>query len=238
MLIKSAVAIVLGMILSCIFAQQILALLQIPLREYVEAKGLDIQDYLIMLNVIDPLTITIKTGIFAGLILACPFLFYFIGDFVLPALHPSEKKMLIPAFTVGAVLFLLGVLFCYQFVVPIALSVFLEWGESFGMHAQIPLDFYVSFVLQLLVAFGVSFEMPLVIIILAKLGIVDKKMLTTYRRHAILFFIVFSACMTPADPFSMIMLFVPLYLLFEISVIATGFIETDRKRQEESFWED
>ncbi|MEM9400200.1 MAG: twin-arginine translocase subunit TatC [Verrucomicrobiota bacterium] len=235
-LLKSLTSLLIFMILACVFHQQILAILQLPLERAIEARGAKVSDYLIMLNVTDPLTITIKTGFFAGMVLALPLIFYFIGDFVLPALHVHEKKLLIPTFMSGGLLFLGGCVFCYYLVLPVALPFFMDWGEALNTKAQIPLSFYITFVLQVMTAFGLSFELPLVMIILANLGIVNKKMLTQYRRHAILALLVFSACITPADPVTLALLFFPLYGLYEVSVFIVGFIDKKHLKKEKKFW--
>jgi sec-independent protein translocase protein TatC len=228
-LIKSFCVLGITMTLCGIFVREIMAFLQAPLRQVVEARHQDAADFLFTLNVVDPLTLTIQTALFAGLITSFPFLFYFIGEFVLPALRPKERNLLIPAFSAGGLLFVGGVAFCYFVILPQAVRFFIEWNEWFGWRAQWPIQSYIEFVLQMLVAFGLSFELPLVVAILSALGIVHTSFLRSHRRHAIVVLVVFCACITPtSDPFTLSMMFGPMYLLFEGSILVSAVIERRR----------
>jgi len=237
MLVKSVIVLALSMGFCGVFLRQIMDVVKRPLQVVCDEKGLKIDEFLFTLNVVDPLTISVETCLFAGIIIAFPFLFFFVGQFVVPALRPQEKKLLIPAFTAGGLLFVGGALFCFYLILPQALRFFIEWNEWFGWKAQWPIQRYIGFVLQMLVAFGLSFELPLVIAILAKLGIVTQSFLKQYRRHAVVILVVFSACVTPtSDPFTLGMMFGPMYLLFEISLLyeisifIAGLIERKRKK--------
>jgi len=231
-LVKSFIAVGLSMGLCWLFLRQIIELVKHPLQVVCEKKDIPIDEFLFTLNVVDPLTISIETGLFAGLILSLPFVFFFIGQFVLPALRPTEKKLLLPTFAAGGLLFVAGVMFCYFLILPQALRFFIEWNEWFGWRAQWPIQSYIGFVLQMVVAFGLSFELPLVIAVLAQLGIVSREKLGHYRRHAIVALVVFAACVTPtSDPFTLGMMFGPMYLLYEISIIVAGMIEKRRLRR-------
>ncbi|MEM1157861.1 MAG: twin-arginine translocase subunit TatC [Verrucomicrobiota bacterium] len=231
MLVKSVIALALSMGFCAIFLRQIMDVVKRPLQVVCDERGLQIDEFLFTLNVVDPLTISVETCLFAGIIIAFPFLFFFVGQFVVPALQPHEKKLLIPAFTAGGILFIGGVFFCFFLILPQALRFFIEWNEWFGWKAQWPIQRYIGFVLQMLVAFGLSFELPLVIAILAKLGIVTQSFLQQYRRHAIVILVVFSACVTPtSDPFTLGMMFGPMYLLYEVSIFIAGILERKRKK--------
>jgi sec-independent protein translocase protein TatC len=232
MIIKSVIALALGMGLSLLFTDQILQLLEYPLRQAIEPRGKKVEDFLIMQNMMDPLTVTIQTAISAGIVVALPFVLYFIGQFVLPALSDRERKMILPTFSFGVLLFLAGVVFCYYLILPQAIEVFLAWGESMRRSFLMPQDQYLEFILQMLIAFGLSFELPLVIIILSKLGIVSTDMLREHRRHAVVIIIIFAACATPtSDPFSLSMLAVPMYLLYELSIFCAAWIERDKSKR-------
>ncbi|MDZ4789001.1 MAG: twin-arginine translocase subunit TatC [Blastochloris sp.] len=232
-IIKSVIALALSMGISLFFTDEILRLLEYPLKQAIEPTGKKVEDFLIMQNMMDPLTITIQTAISAGVILALPFILYFVGQFILPALSKRERNMILPTFTVGLILFLIGVIFCYFLILPQAIQVFIDWGTSMRRTFLMPQDLYLGFILQMLIAFGLSFELPLVIIILSKLGIVSKKMLREHRRHVIVFIIIFAACVTPtSDPFSLAMLAVPMYLLYEISILCAVWIEHKKAKQE------
>jgi sec-independent protein translocase protein TatC len=232
MLVKSIITLAVSMGGCALFLKQIIEIVKYPLQIVCDDKGMDIDAFLITLNVVDPMTISIQTCFFAGIILAFPFLFFFLGQFILPALRQEERKLLIPAFAAGGGLFIGGAVFCYFLIMPQTLQFFIEWNEWFGWKAQWPIQSYIGFVLQMLVGFGLSFELPLVVAILAKLGIVTKAFLVQYRRHAIVALVVIAACVTPtSDPFTLGMMFGPMYLLYEISIFITGIIEKARLKR-------
>jgi len=231
-LIKSIIALIAGMGLCWAGVRFIMGFLQAPLFQVLERKGQDPEDFLLSLNPVDPLTLSLQIGFFAGFIVAFPFIAFFIGQFVNPALRSKERLLLIPTFLAGLGLFLCGVFFCYFLILPKALSFFIDWAEWFGIRPQWPFTQYIGFVLQMIVAFGLSFELPLVIAILSQLGIVHSRDLGKYRRHAVVAIIIFAACVTPtSDPFTLGMMFGPMYLLYEGSILIARFIERGRRKR-------
>lgn len=224
--LKCLAALTITTCVSIFYTSELLAVLEWPLKKSLEGTGKNVEDFLIMQNMMEPLTITIQTSISAGIIFASPFMLYFIGQFLLPALNPKERRMILPAFTFGIFMFLAGVCFCYFLLLPQAVGFFIEWGTSLRRQFLMPQDMYLGFILQMLFAFGLSFELPLLIMILAKMGIVNTQLLTTYRRHAFVFIIIFAACVTPTtDPFSLAMLTIPMYLLYEMSILGAWWIQ-------------
>jgi sec-independent protein translocase protein TatC len=233
MLIKCVITLAVAMAGCLFYVRDILLLLQYPLLEALKTRGGDPKQFLFSLNPTDPLTITLQTGVFAGFILSCPLLLYFIGQFVLPALTPKERRWILPSFAVGSLLFVAGVLFCYYLILPTAVGFFIDWSSYLNMEARYPVETYMGFTLQMLVAFGLSFELPLVITILALLGLVSSALLKEYRRHAFVIILVFAACVTPtSDFFSLAMLAGPMYFLYEASIVSTVFIERQRRQTE------
>lgn len=231
-LIKSMVALIICMGACWASVKFIMAFLQAPLFKILEEKGQNPEDFLLSLNPVDPLTLSLQIGFFAGIIIAFPLIAFFIGQFVNPALKKKERYLLIPTFLAGLGLFLCGVCFCYFLILPKAISFFIDWAEWFGIRPQWPFTQYIGFVLQMMVAFGLSFELPLVIAILSQLGIVESASLGKYRRHAVVAIIIFAACVTPtSDPFTLGMMFGPMYLLYEISILIAKFIERGRRRR-------
>jgi sec-independent protein translocase protein TatC len=181
---------------------------------------------LLALQVTDPMTVTLQIGIGAGILLTLPLVLLFIGQYLLPALESKERGLVLPAFTVGAFLFLAGVSFCYFLVLPGALRFFQEFNRWLGLETSWTMASYTDFVLQMLVGFGVSFELPLVMVILARLGILQKAVVAAHRRHAVVALVVVSACVTPtSDPFNLALMFVPLYGLFELGLAGMGWAE-------------
>ncbi|MFH1066301.1 MAG: twin-arginine translocase subunit TatC [bacterium] len=224
-LIKSVLALATTTILACYYAQKLAVFLRQPLEHALTARGMSAERFLITLDVTEPLMIMLEMGVFAGCVLACPFIFYFIAQFALPALPVSQRKMLLWVFVGGGLLFLLGAAFCYALVLPQAIAFFLDFSAWFGLRPVWTIRHYLDFVLQMIIAFGVSFELPLVILILARLGIVSAAWLRRYRRHAIVALVIFAACVTPtSDPYNLAVLFFPMYALYEISVLLAAWL--------------
>ncbi|MDR1191989.1 MAG: twin-arginine translocase subunit TatC [Verrucomicrobiales bacterium] len=240
MLFKSIIALVVCMGLCLGFVKYILALLKHPLTVAAAAKNLPLDEMLVANTPMSPLNTIMQTALLGGLLLALPFMLFFVGQFILPALTAREKRLLIPAFSVGAALFLGGVAFCYFLILPQTLTYLMDLGNFTEQRALWALDEYLGFIVQLLIAFGVSFELPLVIVILAKLGIISKKFLAKYRRHAFLVIFIFTTCMMPTtDPWSLMAMAGPMYLLYEASIFCVGWIERKRAADDAAnHWED
>ena len=216
--IKVLVALITGVTLCFFLTPQILDLIKRPLVQ----AGVDPAKFLWNPGVIDPFVIQLQIGIFGGFIVALPAILYFVGEFVLPALTTKERGYLLPVFASGALLFLAGVAFCYFMLLPVTVTFFIQYSEYLGIEARWPLSEYVGFVLQMLVAFGISFELPLIILVLNVLGIVQYHHLRDHRRHAAVIIVIFAACITPtSDLFSLALLAVPMYLLYEVCVWIT-----------------
>jgi len=178
----------------------------------------------------EPLMITLKLGLIVGLVLASPVILWQLWAFLSPALYEKEKKTLVPALFAGLALFLGGAVLSFQFVVPQALRVLLGF-QSGEFLTNITFDNYFSFVIQLVLALGLSFELPLLMIILAALGIVRTAMLYRIRPYAVIGSFVAGAVLSPgADVLSMFLLTIPLLLLYEIGVAGVWVVQRRRER--------
>jgi sec-independent protein translocase protein TatC len=215
----------------CLFyIHELLEIFYWPLRKI----GQTPDQFLRVLNVGDAFTIHLTVGVSAGLILALPFALYFIGQFILPALTLRERKLITPVFAIGAFLFLGGVVFCYFLLLPQTLQFFLVYANYLGVRSEWTLESYLDFVTQMLLGFGLAFELPLVIMLLNWFGLVSRTMLREHRRHAFVFIVVAAACITPtSDLYSLLMLTVPMYLLYEVCIIASWVVEQRKRRQAE-----
>jgi sec-independent protein translocase protein TatC len=181
------------------------------------------------------MTVTLQIGIGAGILLSLPFVLFFLGQYLLPALDVRERGLLLPVFLVGTVLFLGGALFCYFLVLPKALRFFQDLNRWLGLETSWTMTSYTDFALQMLVGFGLSFELPLVMVILARLGILEQKVVSEHRRHAVVALLVLAACVTPtSDPFNLGLMFVPLYALFELGLAGMGLAERHARKQGDS----
>ena len=226
LILKCAGAIGAGAILGITGIGTVMEILRRPLTQAQGENALNSPGTLLALQVTDPMTVTLQIGLGAGMLLALPIVLYFVGEYLLPALEPREKKLLVPTFLAGAFLFLLGASFCYFLVLPRALAFFQAFNLWLGLETSWTMASYTDFVLQMLVGFGLSFELPLVMVLLARLGILARATVAEHRRHAVIVLLVLAACVTPtSDPFNLALMFVPLYGLFELGLAGMGWAE-------------
>jgi sec-independent protein translocase protein TatC len=177
---------------------------------------------------IDPLTpimVALKLAIYGGLILASPFVLYFVGKFVLPALKVREKSVLFRAVAFGSVLFFIGVTFCYFLLAGFALMATVQFSEWMGFGAdQWRAESYITFMCKFMLGMGLAFELPVVILTLVKIGLLDYERLANFRSYAIVGNLVVAAFATPSgDPFTMFLMAIPLQFLYEVSVIVAWY---------------
>jgi sec-independent protein translocase protein TatC len=179
------------------------------------------------LSVFSPLTpffFELKLAIILGILLAFPIITYQIWSFLAPALERREKRIIVPALYMGLVLFAIGVGLAYFIALPITLK-FLYGFQSDTANWLIGMNEYLSFVIRLLLSFGIVFELPVVIMILASLGLVTPKFLRDHRRHAIVIATVAAAVLSPGDVMSVTFLMMfPLIILYEVSIILAVFV--------------
>lgn len=226
LILKCASAIGVGAVFGVGGIGTVMEILRRPLIQAQAENAIATPGTLLALQVTDPMTVTLQIGLGAGILLALPLVLYFVGEYLLPALEPPEKKMVVPTFLAGAFLFLLGAAFCYFFVLPRALAFFQSFNRWLGLETSWTMASYTDFVLQMLVGFGLSFELPLVMVILARLGILQRATVLEHRRHAVVILLVLAACVTPtSDPFNLALMFVPLYGLFELGLAGMGWAE-------------
>jgi sec-independent protein translocase protein TatC len=163
----------------------------------------------------------LQLALYGGLVIGAPFLIFFTAEFVLPALKVSEKKFLYKAAGTGSILFMLGVAFCYFLIVQVALRASVEFSHWLGFSAdEWHAGEYLSFVVKFLLVMGVAFELPVVLLTIVKIGILNYKQLSEFRHYFIVGMLVVSAVITPSgDPFTMVLVAVPLWILYEICVL-------------------
>ena len=162
--------------------------------------------------------IHMSTSFWLALVLTFPIVLYFLWTFVAPALYPKEKKGVKTAFLVGCVMFFIGVAVGYFVVFPVTLRFLADYHVSLLVPNQISLDSYMDTFLMLIFIMGVIFELPLLAWLLGVLGILHRNFFRIYRRHAVVVLLVLAAIITPTgDPFTLMVVFLPIYLLYEIS---------------------
>ena len=163
--------------------------------------------------------IHLKAAVAVGLILAFPYIIWEIWRFIAPALYPHEKKAVGAAFLMASGFFYLGVLVGYFFVLPVCLQFFMNYSVSPDISNTITVGSYMSMFMSMSLLIGIVFEFPTVIAVLSRLGVVSRALLRKGRKYAFVIVLALSALITPSDPFSMLVLAAPLYLLYELSIL-------------------
>lgn len=168
----------------------------------------------------------IQVSFFVGILLASPILFYQIWLFVAPGLHAHEKRFVVPFVSATTSLFVIGVLFCYYFIFPVAFTFFAQQYDSVGLTATIRVTEHIDLSLRLLLAFGLVFEMPALAFLLGRLGVIDEHTLVRSWRWCVLAIFIVAAILTPPDVLSMFLMAGPLLLLFGLSILLVKFTAT------------
>ncbi|KAB3931327.1 twin-arginine translocase subunit TatC [Bacteroides uniformis] len=175
---------------------------------------------LININLAAPFFVHMSTAFWMSVVTAAPYIFYEIWRFVSPALYPNERKGVRKALGIGTVMFFIGVSLGYFMVYPLTLRFLSTYQLSAAIENQISLNSYIDNFMMLVLCMGLAFELPLVTWLLSLLGLVHKTFLRKYRRHAVVIIVIASAIITPTgDPFALTVVAVPLYLLYELSIL-------------------
>ncbi len=176
--------------------------------------------------------LSMKLAFFAGMVLAFPLLLMFVLQFVLPGLHANERRLLWPAMGIGFGLFVSGVCFAYFFVLPRALLFFYEWSGNLGVSNDWRIGDYITFAIQFTLLFGLSFELPVVVMVLVKLGMLTYETMSRTRAYAILAIYIAAALITPTpDIMTLNLMALPMLFLYEICIWLAWF---DRKKNREA----
>jgi sec-independent protein translocase protein TatC len=205
-LIISVIGIGVGFAISYAFSQQILLLLQRPMPTR-----------LIFIAPTEAFFVNLKVALYAGLFFSIPLILFQVWKFVAPGLYEQERRYSYPFLLISTVLFLTGAAFAYLVILPIALHFLIAQGGELW-QPNITLSNYLAFCMRLLLAAGLIFEFPVLMYFLAKVGVVTPEFLVKNRKYAVLVAFIISAVLTPPDVFSQILLAIPLFLLFEVSI--------------------
>ncbi len=235
-LLNSAIAILVLFFICYYFAPQIYDFLVSPLADVLEDMGG--QRRLIFTALHEAFFTYIKVAFFAALFLAFPFLAIQIWMFIAPGLYKNEKRAFAPFLVATPILFFMGGALVYYFIFPLAWKFFLSF-ESVGGAGALPIqleakvDQYLSLVMRLIFAFGLCFELPVVMTLLARVGMVSSKGMKKNRKYAIVLAFVAAAILTPPDVISQIGLALPTMVLYEISIVCVRMVERGRGDVEE-----
>ena len=163
---------------------------------------------------------SIKVSFLAAVLASLPVIFYQCWKFIEPALLPKEQRWGIPLFALAGALFAFGLTFCNLVILPLVINFFVSFGMDHDITPELSVGTYIDFNVKFLLIFGCAFELPLVLTILARVGVVSARMLAKYRKHAILGSLILSAVVTPdATLFTMLLMAVPLMVLYEIGIL-------------------
>ena len=174
---------------------------------------------LIATNVISPLLVPLKITLLAAFLVALPVVLYQTWAFVAPGLYSHEKKLVLPLVVSSTLLFFIGVAFCYFLVIP-AMSQFIQSFAPKTITAAPDIEQYLSFVLTLFIVFGAAFEVPIVVVVLARMGIVSIDKFKQFRGYFIVLAFIIAAVVTPPDVISQLALAVPMCILYELGILA------------------
>jgi len=172
----------------------------------------------------------LKVSFFTAFFVTCPFILMQIWKFIAPGLYKHEKIAIVPYLILTPVLFFLGGMLVYYLIMPLAIKFFLSF-ESTGVSTGLPIQLeakvneYLSLVMKLIFAFGISFQLPVILSLLARVGIVDSKFLKKRRKYVIVMIFATAAILTPPDPITQIGLAIPLLILYELSIFFVNIIE-------------
>jgi sec-independent protein translocase protein TatC len=225
-LMRSIIAVVIVLVCLFPFAKEIYALLAAPLLHTLP-KGAT----MIATDVTGTFLVPLKVTLMASFLLALPYVLWQAWAFVAPGLYQHEKRLAVPVIVSSVVFFMLGMAFAYFFVFPVMFSFFANYTPA-GVQMMTDIDKYLSFVLAMFLAFGLTFEVPVIVIVLVRMRVVSLDKLRAIRSYVIVGAFVVGAIFTPPDVLSQLMLAVPLWLLYELGLLLARFVSVPEKEGE------
>ena len=215
------------------FSEEIYSFLVQPYANAVKDDGVDRR--LIFTALQETFLTYLKVSFFAAFFISSPIILIQIWKFIAPGLYKNEKKAILPYLVVTPVLFLFGGMLVYYLIMPLAIKFFLSF-EATSINSALPIQLeakvneYLSLVMKLIFAFGLSFQLPVVLSLLARVGFVDSVFLKERRKYVVIIIFVAAAALTPPDPITQIGLAIPLLILYELSILSVKIIEKRKNK--------
>ena len=233
-LVKSVIFLFVFFIICYFFSENIYSFLVQPYAEAVKGDGVDRR--LIFTALHETFITYLKVAFFAAMFITSPVLLTQVWKFIAPGLYKNEKKALLPYLIATPTLFLLGGLLDYYLIMPLAIKFFLTF-ESTAQVNTLPIQLeakvneYLSLIMRLIFAFGISFQLPVLLSLLARVGFIDSEYLRTRRKYVIIIIFTVAAILTPPDPITQIGLGIPLLILYELSILSVKIIEKNKNKE-------
>ena len=232
-LINSFIFLLIFFVICYFFAEHLYGFLVEPYAQAVKGDGNNRR--LIFTALQETFLTYLKVSFFTAFFVTCPFILMQIWKFIAPGLYKHEKITIVPYLVLTPVLFFLGGMLVYYLIMPLAIKFFLSF-ESTGISTNLPIQLeakvneYLSLIMKLIFAFGISFQLPVVLSLLARVGIVDSQFLKKRRKYVVVIIFAAAALLTPPDPITQIGLAIPLLILYELSIFSVKFIEKNNLR--------
>lgn len=220
-------------VISYIFSDEIYKFLLKPLESYFIKHNLSRE--IIYTGLSEAFFTYIKLAIYVSIVLIFPVIIWHIYRFISPGLLETEKHFILPIFIISPILFIIGVIIVYYFILPAVFEFFLSFEQSATKKNNLPIILearvseYLSLCLTIMVAFGLAFQMPIIIIILTKLNVISSSLLARFRRLSIVIIFIIAAIITPPDIISQITLAAIMIILYELSIFAARYIEKNKR---------
>ena len=231
-LIHSFIFLFIFFIICYFFAEYLYGFLVEPYAKAVKDDGLERR--LIFTALQETFLTYLKVSFFAAFFITCPYILMQVWRFIAPGLYKHEKAAIVPYLVLTPILFFLGGMLVYYLIMPLAIKFFLSF-ESTGINTSLPIQLeakvneYLSLIMKLIFAFGLSFQLPVVLSLLARIGVVDAKFLRDRRKYVVIIIFAAAAILTPPDPITQIGLAIPLLILYELSIFSVSIIENKVK---------
>ena len=224
-LIISMIAVAVGMVVAFVAVDPIFTWLTQPFNQAMETTGTE-GGLAIVTSPFEGVYTYIKVGVFGGLILALPVVVYQVWQFIAPGLYKTEQRVVYPLAISSTLLFLLGAVFCYYVMFPVAFPFFLEVLDA---NANLSLGGYLSAVVKMMLAFGLCFQLPVGVFFLARMGLIDHHDMVRGFRYAVVGLFMLAALITPPEVFTQVLLAVPLVVLYALSIVVAWAVSTKKR---------